>query len=468
MPGTNYSSGDILRFQTASLGTELSFPGGVDLYVTLSIDPYTVGLNAGNKAGRPIIGSNTSINFTDGTVFQSGIKYLSPASTSAAIPQTAPTGVMSVNMQATAIWESSSADIGRQWQAHSILVNKYDLNGNYNYPTLNNNPSFSLALTDANTTLTSSQNVLYKSNYTQESLNYFSANDTFKFNFGFNLASNNRLSTTQTTRVSDINPLIVSFDPYIDPSAINFENSDYYATLNNFNDNRSNSYIMNIEYENGITTPSNLDLILNRTAEHAQTPDSNYSMRKVIRPRYLGSKLTSANYNFFTAQTSSYTFLNGTTGSWDGDTSYGKNAAISKNPIYIAHFKSSKENYEVWDTYTFRIDSLIEVPTTDVRGTNFEPKTLKLDGSNDNLAEVVSTFEKDRNVGVAYNRGKFAKIDYTSLKIGDRGIFQGGLEYNLILGTETSKTTAHLTTSFSTASWAICYGYGGSGGRPNP
>ena len=456
--GTGYSSGDILRFQTASLGGHLSFPGGIDLFVTLSIDPYTIGLNAGNKAGRPIIGSNTSIDFTDGTIFQSGIKYLSPASTSLSIPNTAPTGVMSVNMQPTAIWESSSADIGKQWQAHSIVVSEYDLNGNYNYATLNANPSFSLTLTDVNTTLTSSQNILYKNNYTQESLTHYSSNNTFKFAFGFNELSQNSKNSTQTTRVSDLNPLIVGFDPYIDPSAINFENSDYYATLNNFNDNRSNTYIMNVEYENGITTPSNLDLILNRTAERTQTPDSNYTMRKVIRPRYLGSKLTSANYNFFTAPTSSYTFLNGTTGSWDGDTSYGKNAAISKNPIYIAHFKSSKENYEVWDTYTFRIDSLIEVPTTDVRGTNFEPKTLKLDGSNDNLAEVVSTFEKDRNVGVAYNRGKFNRIDYTSLKIGDRGIFQGGLEYNLILGTETSKTEAYLTCSFNTASWAIGVG----------
>ena len=227
---------------------------------------------------------------------------------------------------------------------------------------------------------------------------------------------------------------------------------------------------MNIEYDNGITIPTNLDLILNNTAERTQTPDSNYSMRKVIRPRYLGSKLSSANYNFYTNPsikpgifgnpiTSSITFLNGDTGSWNGDISYGKTATVDKNPIYIAHFKSSKENYELWDTYTFRIDSLIQIPSTDVRGRNFEPRTLKLDGSNDNLAEVVSTFEKDRKVGVAYNRGKFNRIDYTSLKVGDRGIFQGGLEYNLVLGTETSKTEAHLTCSFDTASWAVCYGY---------
>jgi len=226
---------------------------------------------------------------------------------------------------------------------------------------------------------------------------------------------------------------------------------------------------MNIEYDNGITIPTNLDLILNNTAERTQTPDSNYSMRKVIRPRYLGSKLSSANYNFYTNPsirpgifgnpiTSSITFLNGDTGSWDGDISYGKTSTVDKNPIYIAHFKSSKENYELWDTYTFRIDSLIQIPSTDVRGRNFEPRTLKLDGSNDNLAEVVSTFEKDRKVGVAYNRGKFNRIDYTSLKVGDRGIFQGGLEYNLVLGTETSKTEAYLTCSFDTASWAVGIG----------
>jgi len=212
---------------------------------------------------------------------------------------------------------------------------------------------------------------------------------------------------------------------------------------------------MNLEYDNGINTPSNISLVKARTAEKTQTPDSNYSSRKVTIPRYLGSKLQSVNYNFYTPVSSSASFLDGTSGSWSGDISYGKTPVIDKNPIYFAHFKSSKENYELWDSYTFRLDALIQVPFEDVRGTEFNPATLKVDGSNDKLAEVISTFEKDRGAIVAYSRGQFNKVDYTSLRVGDNTIFQGGLEYNLVIGNETGKTTYLPTSSFITASWGF-------------
>jgi hypothetical protein len=321
--GEGYADGDVLLLPTQSLGATSG--GGTDLLITLSLDIYDVAISSSGLAGRPIVGSDSNFGFDNYTHFKSGLKYLSPASTAANALNNASSSVMSVNLQATSIWQSESADLGQQWQAHSIIVSQIDLNGNYNFPTLNNNPSFSLTLTDNNTTPTSSQNVLDKNAYILETLNYNRASGSFKFLFGFNNLQNIKAST-QVTRVDDTNPLVISFNPYIDPSTINFQNSDYYATLNNFNDNRQNSFIMNLEYENGITTPSNLDLIISGTAEHTQTPDSNYTMRKVIRPRYDGVKLQSADYNFYT----------------DGDISYGKTAAIDSNPIYFAHFKSSK------------------------------------------------------------------------------------------------------------------------------
>ena len=466
--GTGYADGDILRFQTASLGGINSGAGGTDLYITASINPYTKALLSSDKAGRPIIGSGSYFGFNDQTIFTSSLKYLSPSqvsSTTSTLP-----GTMSVSMQATSIWNSESADVGDEWQAYSITVNEIDLNGNYNYPTLNNNPSFSLELTDANTTSTASQNILNKNAYFLKTLQHNNASKSFRFLFGFD-GDTNILNSTQTTRVNNTNSLLISFNPYINPNVISFENSDYYATLNNFNDNRYNTYLMNIEYGNGITIPSNLEPIINNTAERTQTPDSNYTMKRVTKPRYEGIKLQSVDYNFYTPPTSNITFLNGDTGSWGGDISYGKTTTINKNPIYIAHFKNSKENYELWGTYTFNIDSLIEIPSNDIKDTNIQPVVLNLNNSNNRLADVVSTFEKGRKVsvsynrstfeGVSYNRSTFENVDYSSIKINEKEIFQGGLEYNLVLGNEISPTNAHLTCSFITASWAIAGGIGG-------
>ena len=258
---------------------------------------------------------------------------------------------------------------------------------------------------------------------------------------------------TVTTQSLLHNPFLPSGSE--DTGKINYSSSDYNPLINSVNENRDNTFLMKIEYGDGITTPSNLDNIKNLTAEKAETPDSNYSIKANTLSKYLGSKVKSADYNFYTPSSSSIKFVHGGTGSWDGDDSYGKTAAIDKNPIYFAHFKSSKENYELWDTYTFRIDSLIEVPFEDIKGTEFEPKPLKLEGSNDKLLDVSSTFEKNRKAIISYARGNYNNVDYTSLQIGDNLIFQGGLEYNNILSTE--KTNTNLNSIPSTSSGSIYF-----------
>jgi hypothetical protein len=46
--------------------------------------------------------------------------------------------------------------------------------------------------------------------------------------------------------------------------------------LNNVSGSRLNSYLMEVEYNNGMVTASNNSQILNRTAKRAAVPDSNY------------------------------------------------------------------------------------------------------------------------------------------------------------------------------------------------
>ena len=136
-------------------------------------------------------------------------------------------------------------------------------------------------------------------------------------------------------------------------------------------------------------------------------------------------------------------------------------STIFKSPIYFAHYKSSKQNPELYGTYTFDIDSLIQVPFEDITGDKAPtlPTILKVDGTNDRLTDVRSTFEVDRKTAISYNTtvqyisGSTSKIDYTTLPIGENRIYQGGLEYQNIFTTQPAQNETTLTASCLTCSW---------------
>jgi hypothetical protein len=237
-----------------------------------------------------------------------------------------------------------------------------------------------------------------------------------------------------------------------------FYNSDYYAIPNNENANRDNTFLKDIDYSSNPNYPVNRLAIISGSATPAQTPDSNYTTARIINPRYEGSRVSSADYNFYTAPTNSASFQNGDTGSWGGDVSYGKTATIDKNPIYFAHFKTSKQSREYWDTYTFEIDALIESPRDSVVGENQETSTIKIEGQNNKLLDVSSTFEKNRQVSVNYENRVFSgnevqvQLDYSNQNQ-IVPIFQGASEFKLIGGNETGLRTAVTRSCFSMPTW---------------
>jgi hypothetical protein len=242
---------------------------------------------------------------------------------------------------------------------------------------------------------------------------------------------------------------LIVLNPFIQPPFL-FYNSDYDVTMNNINNDVLNSYLMEVDYPLVNDSPFNFQYILSGSATRAAVPDSNYTTKRIIIPRYEGSKNYSADYNNYTPSSSNVQFLNGDTGSWDGDRSLGKTAAIDHYPVYFAHFNSSKTNSEVFNTSTFDIDSLIEVPFNDIQGTNYKAKTIKINGSNDNLYFTANTFEKNRKVAIVYNTGLY-NTNYST--IGKNTILQGGLEYQLIVGDEISKTSYSPYMNFKVPSW---------------
>jgi hypothetical protein len=240
--------------------------------------------------------------------------------------------------------------------------------------------------------------------------------------------------------------------------AVQFYNSDYYAIPNNENANRDNTFLKDIDYSTNPNYPVNRLAIISGSATPAQTPDSNYTTARIINPRYEGSRVSSADYNFYTAPTNNETFLNGDTGSWGGDISYGKTATIDKNPIYFAHFKTSKQSRELFGTYTFEIDALIESPRDSVVGENQETSVIKIEGQNNKLLDVSSTFEKTRQVSINYENRVYSgnplgiEIDYSNQNQ-IVPILQGASEFKLIGGNETGLRTAVTKSVFSMPTW---------------
>ena len=268
----------------------------------------------------------------------------------------------------------------------------------------------------------------------------------------------------------------VNFFPQLPPEK-DFYNTPYNALINNATSSVRNTFVEKVEYDNGATIPSNIIPIISRSAEKAEVPDSFYTQLSSINPRYVGSTLQSANYNFYTGE-GNYEFLNAISGSdisqsqgnasvptWSGDVSYGLAAAVDKNPIYFAHFNTSYHNLQLGGTYTFEIDSLILSPQEDILGEKAPqtPVVIKLDGSNDNLIDVSSTFEVGRDVKISYESSKFKGVDYGTLKVGTNKIFQGAIEMPMIGATTTGEFGTgsfqfpqySVTCSFSIPPWMI-------------
>jgi hypothetical protein len=98
---------------------------------------------------------------------------------------------------------------------------------------------------------------------------------------------------TVTNNDSDTD-VLVSIEPYL-PEV--FVNSDYNALINNSELNRQSQFIQQVDYTTDQLVPVNFAQIISGSAFLASIPDSNYTMRKHIYPRYVGSKNTTDDFN---------------------------------------------------------------------------------------------------------------------------------------------------------------------------
>jgi hypothetical protein len=152
------------------------------------------------------------------------------------------------------------------------------------------------------------------------------------------------LLITQSTAPSaaENDPIII--EPYV--TTPNFYNSDGNALLNNAFELRDSSYYMDVDYSAGLTEPVNFDSIISESATRAKVQDSNYTSKRVVIPRYLGSKSTSQQLNAWTPNDTG---------------TYGKLPTIESLKSFVAYgYMDGSYAPERMNTSVFRIKYLID------------------------------------------------------------------------------------------------------------
>ena len=281
-----------------------------------------------------------------------------------------------------------------------------------------------------------------------------------------------------------------------------FNNSDYNPIVNNANIIRSSTYRYLLDYGFYQNQPSNFLLVVTQSyfptspsgtfPQKAEVPDSNYTMHGSINGRYAGTKLSSFTYNFNTPSGSigptvqlpiqpvnalgnginskgtpgfkvAPEFLDGSTTSsfdqtllgegkpsWGGDSrQYNGRATIDKHPIYMARFENSYEQLNLYNSYQYNIDQLIEIPFEDIAGQEITPNSITIDGSNENKKVVSAAFESKRKASVSYLNPKTRTVDYTQMQVGNFDILSGATEFLTINSNAKSRVSASLAYQYT-------------------
>ena len=90
----------------------------------------------------------------------------------------------------------------------------------------------------------------------------------------------------------------VFLEPYI--TLPNYYNSNFNPTMNSIMDNRLNTIYQDVDYSSGINLPVNFPQLISGSAIKFPIPDSHYTQKSSVIPRYEGAKSTSQFLNKWT------------------------------------------------------------------------------------------------------------------------------------------------------------------------
>ena len=234
-------------------------------------------------------------------------------------------------------------------------------------------------------------------------------------------SGSNKIVTTQSLNPGNTYKYTASGSMNVDSGSVNvpFDLSDYVVLSNNATFDRQNRNYVDVDYasaqelselnfqymitQSGVyylpgDIPTYTVPYSRLTSSLSRTQESNYTSRKVIYPRYSGSKVSSLDYNFYTPSGSYTSSFSKDIIPWIGDQSIGKVAAIDKHPKYFAHFKKIYFNLGSQNYLDVVIDYLIpaDVEADSISTISTIPGLIQVKGTGNNQYLTSNNFEKFR------------------------------------------------------------------------
>lgn len=150
----------------------------------------------------------------------------------------------------------------------------------------------------------------------------------------------------------------------------NFYYSDCDVLINNFSQNEFSNIVRRVNYDFGSTIPSNLEQIIDGTAEYAEVNDYLYNVSANILPRYSGVRTTSPGFNMSPS-------INGFNSTQQSELEPSSIVGVGvpnveNTTTYFAYFSELKSNNPIFKGTTSPIikyligeDGVIYTPSTD-------------------------------------------------------------------------------------------------------
>lgn len=208
-------------------------------------------------------------------------------------------------------------------------------------------------------------------------------------------------------------------------STVKFTNSDCDVLINNVSQNDYSISYRKVTYDNGITIPTNLQQIINGTAEFAEINDYLFSSNSSTLPRYQGSRTTSPGFNLPSVSGFNDEELSNLNSSnLSVSTSGLPNVSLTK--AYFAYFEQVTNNFPR-NTYGSK------VYITKLVGPGGE--TIALDTNNKHLFDVDVLFNNGSTTQLYYTNFTYSTSSVVSpsdSKIFDTTIDESGIYYQSV------------------------------------
>lgn len=133
-------------------------------------------------------------------------------------------------------------------------------------------------------------------------------------------------------------------EPYLTEA---FPYSDYNVLLNNYNENDYSRFYREVLYDDGGTTPSNLEQIVSGTAQFAEINDYLYNASANVLPRYSGVRTTSPGFNLPSMNGFSNEYLANVVKSSSLTLINPNEPNVERTSTYFAYFTSIQANWPI-------------------------------------------------------------------------------------------------------------------------